>query len=495
VTATGTFSVTDAGIFLEVSLTPLATGTHITGDFEIDHGGTYVIDRGVSDATITVSTTDEVTVAGSGIGPADVHEELEITYSVEGGTLNISDLYVHNGVGATSSNQTGKGRHIVDFKGGENSLTITGKSLFDHDGYIEAAGIHVPSLSTLVMSAPGTLYMYKRSQGSGIGGDSYEASGNITFTGGHLFLKGSKTGALIGGDAGAAGITKPGSTGTNGDITFSGGEVVLVAKAQGAAIGSSHLGTCAGDVYLTGANLTVILDWNAGIGHGGGAPQDAPSGRLYVTGGSLKVSRTANSYFGIGDDPTRAINGSSVPAYTDDALVDAEMLGSEGTAVELLVFDTTLLTESTGDFTVYADGTSVPFYTGGLHGYRYTESMVSTPANFGIDTTDTCLYLYLTPEDHTLRVDDTAFDVSWDADASTFIVTPVDTAPDVGAPGSGDLDGDGSVTAAEALTVARYAIGTNTDLTPAQILAADMDGDGFLTIADALAIMRVAVGL
>jgi hypothetical protein len=83
---------------------------------------------------------------------------------------------------------------------------------------------------------------------------------------------------------------------------------------------------------------------------------------------------------------------------------------------------------------------------------------------------------------------------------SVWITLPSDGIPagdgdKVGAPGSGDIDGDGAVTAAEALTVARFAVGSVTGLTPAQILAADMDGDGDLTMSDALAIMRRAVGL
>jgi hypothetical protein len=70
--------------------------------------------------------------------------------------------------------------------------------------------------------------------------------------------------------------------------------------------------------------------------------------------------------------------------------------------------------------------------------------------------------------------------------------TPPD--PEVGEPGSGDLDGDGSATAAEALTVSRYVtvIGT---LSEAQIAAADIDGDGVLTMLDAILLMRRAVGL
>jgi hypothetical protein len=64
--------------------------------------------------------------------------------------------------------------------------------------------------------------------------------------------------------------------------------------------------------------------------------------------------------------------------------------------------------------------------------------------------------------------------------------------PSVGAPGSGDLNGDGFVTADEALTVAQIVVGGGIVLTPEQFAAMDMDGDGRLTMADVMLIMRKA---
>jgi hypothetical protein len=67
------------------------------------------------------------------------------------------------------------------------------------------------------------------------------------------------------------------------------------------------------------------------------------------------------------------------------------------------------------------------------------------------------------------------------------------TKPGVGAPGSGDLFGDG-VSVANALIVARVVTGA-ASLTPEQFAAADMDFDGYLTMADVILIMRKATGL
>jgi hypothetical protein len=67
-------------------------------------------------------------------------------------------------------------------------------------------------------------------------------------------------------------------------------------------------------------------------------------------------------------------------------------------------------------------------------------------------------------------------------------------APSVGAPGSGDLDGDGSVSAAESSAIMRAVLGQTT-LTPAQKDALDMDRDGVLTAADMLLHIKKILGL
>jgi hypothetical protein len=79
-------------------------------------------------------------------------------------------------------------------------------------------------------------------------------------------------------------------------------------------------------------------------------------------------------------------------------------------------------------------------------------------------------------------------------DGNQIRLTATPPSPTVGAPGSGDLDGDGTVTAAEAVLVAHYIVSGGA-LTPAQILAADMDGDNVLTMVDVILLMRKSVGL
>ncbi len=60
--------------------------------------------------------------------------------------------------------------------------------------------------------------------------------------------------------------------------------------------------------------------------------------------------------------------------------------------------------------------------------------------------------------------------------------------PNVGEPGSGDLNGDFSVTQEEAM-IAMQALMGLIDLSADEIAAIDMDGDGVLTMADAVNVL------
>ncbi|MDR0459647.1 MAG: dockerin type I repeat-containing protein, partial [Coriobacteriales bacterium] len=89
--------------------------------------------------------------------------------------------------------------------------------------------------------------------------------------------------------------------------------------------------------------------------------------------------------------------------------------------------------------------------------------------------------------------------------ATTVVEVEAVTVPDalsilvlklaVGAPQSGDLNGDGIVDIAEALLIAQVVVGGGMTLSAEQFAAVDMDGDGLLTMADIVLMMRRAAGL
>jgi hypothetical protein len=400
-----TYSVPEAGGKININLESIGGSSgsvdslkYVRGGSVIKEEGTYYVESGAT-GVITVDTTAAVKIAGTGISSSDKFSDLTIKGAVSGVNLTIENLYIQNNVGkGTSAGAAGSGVNTIDFKGKGNTLNFSGVNLLEGMEYVEQSGIHVPKGAELTIgenSSGGTLYMYKYSQGSGIGGDTDESCGDITFAGGNIFIKGSKTGALIGGDA---------TNGTtNGKITISGGNINLVNKAKGAAIGSSASGSCAGAVSITGGNVTIISDFDgSAIGYGGnkvGSP-----GTLSITGGSLKCVRTANSTTGSWNSGEQSV---------DDSLITADM-GN----LKRLVFDA----KGTG---VSVDGYDGTVYAG--HEYYYTESNTSTVSNWSYSS-DSHVYLYLdNTKSYKLTGAGSTYNVAWSETEGEFLLTDTKT--------------------------------------------------------------------
>ncbi len=395
---------------LQVSGSGQQVDTTINGGSVITSGGEYTLADNAT-GTIVILTREPVTIVGKGISKDDEanakFSDLSIDCSISGVDLTIKDLWINDNVGkGTPEGDTNFGMNVINFTGKDNTLRFEGKNLLETQEYVQGAGIHVGKGDSLTIDGTGTLYIYKYSQGAGIGGNSFEASGSVTFAGGDVFIKGSKTGPLVGGDV----LVTDGDV--NDPIYITGGNVVLINKAQGAAIGSSKSGKCAGDVYLKGGNLTIISDFiGSAIGYGGNA--DSDPGNLYVSGGSFKAMRTTNSTI---------MNGDSSVHFVDDSLVTAAKHNGDGTKdVELLKLDTSNIPSSDGIYNVTTDKGFT--YSGGLHNYYYTESKTYTPDNFGYEPGDTDLYLYLPTDTKLLTVNGKEFNVYWDDETSSFEVS------------------------------------------------------------------------
>jgi hypothetical protein len=334
----------------------------------------------------------------------------------------------------------------------------------------------------------------------------------LTFDGPTIFGKGTNQGAVIGSGANGGSLDP-------GDITFNSGEFSLIANARGALIGSGAGAASnpenGGNVYLNGGTFNLNVDYSgAAIGGAGYAyGNDKAGGRLYITGGSLRTFIDYNAVFP-GDASGGLWDDYGVFDYgVNDAAITASKLDGDGQPVALLTFDTSMLSASAATFAVYADDQSV--YTGGLHRYSFVNEDLDKAHQQGVASTmsnwraldDPNLYLYLTASEHTLTVNGEGFIVAWDEEASLFIVTPAnggddgtgtildeETGKQVGRAASGDLDGDGYITAADVALAARAIIGLD-NLSTAQIAALDLDKDGAITMADVTKIIRKAVGL
>ncbi|MDR1713512.1 MAG: dockerin type I repeat-containing protein, partial [Coriobacteriales bacterium] len=425
----------------------------------------------------------------------------------------IQDVYISVTTGSAN---------MIDYQGTGNHLRFAGTSILDMDtGASGYAMVHVNTSTSLTVGGvtdTDTLYFYKREQGAGIGGNggasgsegqAPEYNGAITVTGGRLFMKSSKQGACIGSGANASSTTF-----TPGPITILGGEISIIAVSRSAAIGGSAgaAGGAAGThVYMEGGTLSINVDFSGSAIGGGGynAGNDSDGGWLHYSGGSIRayVDYNAIDPDGDGSASDTLWPGITVPGVYE-AAVTADVVDASGTPLRLLRLDTESLGLGAGPYVISSDGE--PLYTGDLHAWAFVNESLQkdhqVPITYTIDNwvslSDTCLYLYLTPESHTLDVNGAEVVLAWDAGASgqganaagAFVVVSVNVPdPPLGA-ASGDVDQDGAVSIADAVLLLRAAIGLD-ELSPAAFAAADVDGDGVLTMADALITARRAVGV
>jgi hypothetical protein len=448
---------------------------------------------------------------GTGTALSDAFTNVYIDCTVDGADITVKDLYISNTVGTTN---------MVDYQGQGNNLRFAGTSILDmNTGASGFAMVHVNSSTSLVVggvTSDDTLYFYKREQGAGIGGNggasgsegqAPEYNGTITIKQGNLFMKNSKQGALIGSGAGASSTQF-----VPGPITIEGGTINIIAISRGAAIGGSA-GSSGGakgtDVYVSGGTINTNVDFSGAAIGGGGYQEgnDSDGGVLHYSGGSIRTYADVNAVDPNGDGDTsdslwRDFGIFEAGVYPE--LITADKVDKDNNPLYFLALDVVDLVGVADSYTVISDGTQL--YSGGLHRFANVNEALHKDSQLAINYTidnwtpldDPHLYVYVTGEDHTLSINGEQFSATFDAEAESFVVGPVVVPPAVGAPGSGDINGDGYITAAEALMIARAVIsgaavaGLDSD---AKIAAADIDGDGHLTMADVVRTLRRAAGL
>lgn len=365
----------------------------ITGDTTITTGGSYNVQ---DDAVITITTNAPVTLVGD-TGTYAI--TINCTHA-SGADLTLEDLSIVSPA-SNSSN-------IVNFTAGVNTLTLEGENLMENNRVADSkAVIRVAPSAALTIEGPGTLYLYKNAMGTGIGSDTNEANGDITFNGGNIFMKGSRTGAVIGNDAGS-------SFNQNdlGVITINSGNLYVTNVANGAAIGGSNQSKN-GTVIMNGGNLTITTAFaGSAIGAGNGQKNNAgANGTLIVNGGSIKAMITDNAYGSWG------VTGPNPGYIVSDAAITADMVDRNGNPIYLYLAPGTQT-----DNVVAVDGE--PFFTGDAHQYYYTPSTTVTKNNWSLlSPPDNNLYLYLSGEDHLISVNSSYSTLEWDGGTSTFTPT------------------------------------------------------------------------
>ena len=488
-------------------------GELLYGGEEVTSGGTYKL-ASTAKGTVTIATDEAVTIRGMGAGKAQKYQN-SVYFDCTGQTTNLTlrDMYL-----STASNTC-----IVNFKEKGNILNIEGTCVLDYTDSKYAAGgeavVHVPQGASLTVTGTGTLYAFKHTAGTVFGGDNAEYNGDITFDmEGSLFAKGSKQGAVIG--SGASAST---SSGTPGTISFERGTYNLISNSAGAVIGGGAGGGKAAsgtNVYIRGGSVNVNCDWSgAAIGGGGWkSGNDSDGGTLTITGGSLRTYVDTNAVKNLPE--VTYYKGLTLVEGINNIEVTAKRVDDTGQDVFMCAVDTKdIKANENGEYEVTVDGES--FFTGGLHSYAFLQEAVDrndgqggtidtsvdyTPDNW-VKSVDTCLYLYLTGEDHTIEVNVQEFSATYNASAKgtvaetnggSFTVEEVTIAPHT----TGDINNNGKINIVDAqlcydLACGNYKSGDDPYgafpmpegwNTETLIAAVDVNEDGTLTASDAFAI-------
>ena len=423
----------------------------LSGGETIAAGGTYTLKAGAT-GTITIATTEAVTIAGAG---AEWDENYNITStaysglgfaaSVAGINLTLKDMYIKN---------TDDTQPIVDVTGTENKLGIEGTVLLEQEGV--GAGtytaIHVSKENDITINGTGTLYLYKKSGGAGVGGNSGELNGDITFGDSKsslkVFMKGTKQGAVIGAGTGASQETE-----TPGFVKFVEGEYNLISNSKGAVIGGAAGSDGATDgttVYVEkNANININTDYSgAAIGGGGyNGGNDASGGKLYIDGGSLRVYIDKNAA-----GNTTGWMGKKFEEGLNDASITAQRLNSKGENVYRLVLDTSAVEGVSAPYTVTVDGEEA--YIGGNHHYGFIQegldkdeqlTVTSTPSNW-YSITEPNLYLYVTGKDHKININGVDVQYYWDEVTESFSTTKLNPVNVVVTDGTNNITEDAEIT-------------------------------------------------
>jgi hypothetical protein len=246
---------------------------------------------------------------------------------------------------------------------------------------------------------------------------------------------------------------------------------------------------------------------------------------VYPGRSSLPANPYANSQLGDPMDISWAVDANGLPVYLDEVSfvrvytatsVDAGAIGEKSTEfADIQLVSGTQNASQTPDISSitldFAGGSyQVPLESGK---YVYDLSDANIPADavsVSVNTSAENVYvnsqklpantasrlITLSPALNDRKIIRVIAQTGYSEPVTYYLdVTEAAGTTTVGAPGSGDLNGDGIVDMSEALTTAQVVVGGGMALSPAQFAALDMDNDGNLTMADVVLIMRKAAGL
>lgn len=364
-TEPGAVASAEAGVEGDgIALAAEAT-TQIKAGDTITKGGTYEITN--TQGEVNVSTTEPVVLTGSVSWTGA--STMTIRYTVPGANLTIRDL-------SMKCNVKDAFNGYLSFTGAGNTLTLEG---VNHLGSCNTSSstcesnIIVPEGSDLTIQGSGSLYMEMHaysleSTSSCIGATMNKRSGDVVVKGGTLGLAAISVGGCVGGTAGS------------GSFTISGGNVSLYAQ-------SGNTGCASTDVRVTGGSLAFsVLD-----------------GHLINQGESVVVEGGLLQSGGLSD-----------------------IVGPSNAAVVPCSLNLVQLDPNKTSWSVGVDGKT--YYSGSLRylGRADGADVISWEQSAWSMKTASALDVYLTKENHYIKVNDKVFRATWNASSQAFTLSAAD---------------------------------------------------------------------
>ena len=301
--------------------------------------------NGTADGTLTISGSGALTVQGGkyGAGIGSGYEKAGSNISISEGEVTATGGYGGAGIGG-------------GMYGAGSSITISGGMVTATGGYGGAgvgSGYH-ESASNITISG-GTVIAKGGYHGAGIGGGKNGAGSNIGISGETITATGGAYGAGIGG----------GYCGVGSNITITGGIITATGGDFGAGIGGGD-SRDGNDISISGGTVTATgRGTKSDIG--GGSGSGGSTGKVTITGGSVKTTKGVLTGVTNGTDAVYC----TVVDLTEEYGTEAAVTGVSETAYGMK----DVMTDADGKIYMYLpadeNGTTIVF---GTHFYSGTVS-------------------------------------------------------------------------------------------------------------------------
>lgn len=347
------------------------------GNYKISADGSesnnrVVVAEGFKNGTITIENIN--LKVGYNISPFEVSNTVDLIIILSGNNKLYSEA-IRAGI---EFNDSTTGHLTIDGTGYLEVQASTGGAAIGGAAFKSGNNITIKK-GNIIASA---LRQINHPGGSGIGGGYQGSAHNLVIDGGNIKATSGYYNAAIG----------VGADNADGDITINGGTIIAETSMGGAAIGSGY--NCQNPIKVTinGGNITANAKGEYGVDIGSGGNQ---SSEININGGTITCEKV-----GVGaDNDNVVISGGSIkaPAISLDNKPAHNSKGEQ-------LYPITIMNESGLD-EISIDGAQ--FTKDGNHISNNVE--------------DSAFYLYLTEEDHKVKIGDKEFVAVWDNDNKQFI--------------------------------------------------------------------------